>query len=71
MAVVVAAISFGVNHLDIDLKVKAILNILVCGGIGAYSYVFFASKIGIIKNTFGKNPIILDKILPRRKEKAA
>ena len=71
MAVVVAAISFGINHLDITLKVKAILDVIACGGIGAYSYVFFASKTGIIKNTFGKNPIILDKILPRRKEKAA
>jgi len=71
MAIVVALISSIINQLGINLKLRSVLDVIICGGVGAYIYLFLTYRTGIIKKVFGKEPALLKKILPIKKEKAA
>ncbi|MCY9021025.1 polysaccharide biosynthesis protein [Priestia megaterium] len=63
MGAVAGGISYLLNFLNVDLRIKSVVIVLICGLIGAYLYLVLSMKTGLIKLVFGKEPALLKKIV--------
>ncbi|WP_234943134.1 putative polysaccharide biosynthesis protein [Priestia megaterium] len=63
MGAIAAMLSYFLNFFNIDLRIKSVLIVLICGVIGAYTYLLLSMKTGLVQLIFGNEPAILKKLI--------